>query len=165
MPFGLDAFDRKILSALQSHGKASVQDLADHVGLSASPCWRRIKRLEEAGVIRGYVARLDPKKLGLEALAYVFVSLIDHTEETIAAFDRLVSEEARIVECASVTGGSDYILKVAARDPEDLEQFLMRGVLASGLVRASQTHFVLRRTKTRSPWPILDENGSVGSIG
>lgn len=155
MPLKLDSVDRKLLAHLQKDGKASVQELAAAAGLSPSPCWRRVKRLEEAGAIRGYVARLDPKKLGLDALAYVFVSLLDHREETIAGFARLVENEERIVECASVTGGSDFILKIAARDPEDLEVFLMRGILASGLVRASQTHFVLRRTKTRSPWPLL----------
>lgn len=155
MPLKLDSVDRKLLAHLQRDGKASVQDLAEAAGLSPSPCWRRVKRLEEAGAIKGYVARLDPKKLGLDALAYVFVSLVDHQEKTISQFAGLVEREERIVECASVTGGSDFILKVAARDPEDLERFLMRGVLGSGLVRASHTHFVLRRTKTRSPWPLL----------
>ncbi|MCE0505265.1 MULTISPECIES: Lrp/AsnC family transcriptional regulator [unclassified Roseivivax] len=152
----LDSTDRKLLALLQTNGKASLQELAEAVGLSSSPCWRRVKRLEEEGVIKGYVARLDPKRIGLDALAYVFVSLIDHGQDTITRFARLVSAEDRIVECASVTGGSDFILKVAAKDPEDLETFLMGGILASGLVRASQTHFVLRRTKTRSPWPLLD---------
>lgn len=155
MSLSLDLTDHKLLALLQEDGKASLQDLAEAAGLSPSPCWRRIKRMEEAGVIRGYVARLDPKLLSLHALAYVFVSLVDHHEETMAAFSRLVSQEPRIVECASVTGSSDYILKVAAKDPEDLERFLMRGVLASGLVRESQTHFILRQTKSRSPWPLL----------
>lgn len=150
----LDGFDQKILSILQRDGKASVQEIADQAGLSTSPCWRRIKRLEEIGVITGYIARLDPRHLGLNALAYVFVSLVDHREVTISRFGRLVETEARIIECASITGDSDYLLKIAARDPEDLEQFLMRGVLATGLVRSSQTNFVLRRTKTRGPWPV-----------
>lgn len=155
MALDLDATDRKLLAHLQTDGKASLQDLSEAAGLSTSPCWRRIRRMEEAGLITGYTARLDPSKLGLRALAYVFVSLIDHREETIARFGQLVENEPRIVECSSVTGSSDYILKVAAEDPEDLERFLMRGVLASGLVRESQTHFVLRQTKTRSPWPLL----------
>ena len=156
MSLKLDATDRKLLALVQEDGKASLQDLAEAAGLSPSPCWRRIKRMEEAGLIRGYVARLDPKLLGLHALAYVFVTLVDHHEDTMAQFSRLVGQEARIVECASVTGSADYILKVAAKDPEDLELFLMKGVLASGLVRESQTHFILRQTKTRSPWPLLD---------
>lgn len=155
MPLSLDAADHRILAVLQKDGKASLQDIAHAAGLSNSPCWRRIKRLEEAGVIAGYVARLDPKALGLHALAYVFVSLVDHREDTIATFNRLIETEPRIVECASITGNSDFILHVAARDPEDLETFLMKGILASGLVRESQTHFILRRTKTRSPWPLL----------
>ncbi|MFY0679512.1 MAG: Lrp/AsnC family transcriptional regulator [Thalassovita sp.] len=151
----LDETDRKLLALLQQDGKASVQQLAETAGLSTSPCWRRIKRMEEAGLIKGYVARLDPKQLGLNALAYVFVSLIDHHEKTISRFSQLISAEMRIVECSSVTGDSDYILKIAARDPEDLEGFLMKGLLASGLVRESKTHFILRQTKNRSPWPLL----------
>lgn len=155
MTLELDAYDQKLLAHLQKDGKASIQELSDAAGLSTSPCWRRIKRMEQAGLIQGYVARLDPKQLGLHALAYVFVTLIDHQEVTIAAFSRLIEAERRIVECSSVTGGSDFILKVAARDPEDLEAFLMKGLLASGLVRESQTHFILRQTKNRSPWPLL----------
>jgi DNA-binding Lrp family transcriptional regulator len=156
MSLTLGATDRKLLSLLQADGKASLQELAAAAGLSSSPCWRRIKRMEEAGLIRGYVARLDPKLLGLNALAYVFVSLVDHHEDTMGQFARLVGQEERIVECASVTGSADYILKVAAKDPEDLERFLMGGILASGLVRESHTHFILRQTKTRSPWPLID---------
>ena len=151
----IDDTDRRILTVLQKDGKASLADVAAASGLSTSPCWRRIRRLEEDGVITGYVARLDPRAIGLHALAYVFVSLVDHREQTVTRFQRLIETEARIVECASITGGSDFILKVAARDPEDLETFLMKGVLASGLVRASHTHFVLRRTKSRAPWPLL----------
>ncbi|MEQ8340608.1 MAG: Lrp/AsnC family transcriptional regulator [Marinovum algicola] len=155
MTLALDGTDRRILHLLQTDGKASIQEIAGQVALSTSPCWRRIKRMEEAGLITGYTARLNPKLLGLHALAYVFVTLMDHREDTIAAFNRLVQTEDRITECASVTGESDYILKIAAKDPEDLEHFLMRGILASGLVRASHTNFVLRRTKPTSPWPIL----------
>lgn len=151
----LDAVDRRLLAHLQKDGKASIGDLAQTAGMSTSPCWRRIKRLEDEGVIKGYAARLDPKKLGLNALAYVFVSLIDHREATVSGFLRLVEAEARIVECASITGASDFLLKVAAKDPEDLEGWLMKGVLATDLVRECHTHFVLRRTKTRSPWPVL----------
>lgn len=151
----LDDADHRLLAVLQTNGKASLHELAEAAGLSQSPCWRRIKRMEDAGLIRGYVARLDPKGLGLHALAYMFVTLMDHQEETIAAFNRLVAAEMRIVECATITGGADFILKVAAKDPEDLESFLMKGVLSSGLVRESQTHFILRQTKNRSPWPLI----------
>ena len=151
----IDDVDRRILALLQRDGKASLAEIAEAAGISTSPCWRRIRRMEEAGIITGYVARLDPRAIGLHALAYVFVSLVDHREDTVTRFQRLIEAEGRIVECASITGGSDFLLKVAARDPEDLETFLMKGVLASGLVRASHTHFVLRRTKSRAPWPLL----------
>lgn len=155
MTLKLDRIDQHLLDHLQRDGKASIQDLAAAAGLSTSPCWRRVKRMEEGGLITGYAARLDPKLLGLNALAYVFVSLVDHRDATRRGFGQLVDAEPRIVECASITGDSDYLLKVAARDPEDLEHFLTTGILASGLVRDSETNFVLRRTKPTSPWPIL----------
>lgn len=151
----LDSIDRALLDHLQRDGKASIQELAEGAGLSASPCWRRVRRLQDAGIITGYTVRLDPKQLGLNALAYVFVSLIDHREETMADFARLVTHEPRIIESASITGAFDYLLKVAARDPEDLERVLMQGILRSGLVRNSQTNFVLRHTKPTSAWPVI----------
>lgn len=149
-----DDFDRALLHALQKDGKASAQDLAGRVGLSASPCWRRVKRLEEDGVITSYTARLDPKKLGLHAMAYVHVSLTDHSEATIARFDDFVQGSDQVIECASITGDSDYVLKVMARDPEALEEFIMHKILRLGVVRASRTNFVLRRTKVATALPL-----------
>lgn len=153
-PIDLDDADIRILTLLQADGKASIQEIAEKVGLSSSPVWRRIRRLEESGAIDHYAAILDRKALGLNAMAYVFVSLVDHSEKTITAFGKLVAAESRVVECASITGESDYLLKVAARNPEDLEQFLMKGILAAGLVRATQTNFVLRRTKSGPDLPL-----------
>ncbi|WP_137702173.1 Lrp/AsnC family transcriptional regulator [Marimonas lutisalis] len=150
----LDHFDRLILKEVQRDAKPSLSDLARAVGLSTSPCWRRLKRLEEAGVIRGQVAILDPRALGLDAMAYVQVSLIDHREETIAAFDAFVAHEAQVIECASITGESDYMLKVVARDPEDLETFLMRRLLGLGIVRGTVTNFILRQKKYATALPV-----------
>jgi len=150
----LDRNDRKILALLQANGKIGARELAENLNLSASPCWRRVKRLEELGVIDRYVAVLDPKPLGLHAVAYVHVSLIDHTERTIDAFDRFVQEHEQVVECSSITGDSDYVLKVVAADAEGLESFLMKRLLALGLVRSSTTNFVLRRTKASTALPL-----------
>jgi DNA-binding Lrp family transcriptional regulator len=150
----LEEKDREILRILQKDGKINLQQLADRVHLSTSPCWRRVKRLEESGLISGYVAILDPRKLGLNAQAYMHVSLLDHTEETIQAFDRFVQSEDRVIECCSITGSDDYLLKVVAEDPEDLEQFIMRRVLRLGIVRSSHTNFVLRQTKSSSALPV-----------
>jgi Lrp/AsnC family transcriptional regulator, leucine-responsive regulatory protein len=146
--------DRSLLRLLQRDGRASTQELADAAGLSASPAWRRLKRLEDLGVIKGHVALLDGRKLGLGALAYVQVSLTDHTEATVARFDSFVQGQSRIMECARVTGGFDYILKVVTRDAEDLEHFLMRHLLALGIVRTASTSFVLRQTKATTELPL-----------
>lgn len=150
----LDSFDRSILRTLQNDGKASVQDLATAANMSTSPCWRRVRKLEENGTISKYVALLDAKKVGLGTQAYVHISLLDHKETTIIAFDRFVSKEEQIVECCSITGSDDYLLKIVARDPEDLEAFLMQRVLALGIVRSSTTHFVLRQKKQSTALPL-----------
>lgn len=154
MTDGLDEFDRRILRILQGDGKISMQDLAERVGLSTSPCWRRVRRLEEAGVIHKYAAVLDARALGLRALAYVHVCLLEHTEAAIATFDAFVQGQERIVECCSVTGSDDYMLRVVARDAEDLEQFLMKQLLGLGIVRSSTTNFVLRQKKYSTALPL-----------
>ncbi|SDX50853.1 Lrp/AsnC family transcriptional regulator [Litoreibacter albidus] len=151
----IDDTDKKILRLLQKDARLSTKDVAAAVNMSISPCWRRIKRLEDAGLIEDYVAVLDRKKLGLGALAYVHVSLLDHTTASIEAFDRLVQSDDEITECSAITGDSDYVLKIVAQDPEDLERYLMQRLLGSGLVRSSNTNFVLRNTKSRGALPVI----------
>lgn len=150
----LDDVDRQLLRLLQKDAHLSNQELADKTGLSASPAWRRVKRLEQDGLIRKHVAMLDPRLLGLHAVAYVHVSLLDHAEATIAKFDAFVQTADQVVECASITGSNDYVLKVYARDPEHLEFFIMRRLLALGVVRSSTTNFVLRQTKYTTELPL-----------
>lgn len=150
----LDDADRRILAALQRDSTLSVQALADIAGLSPSPCWRRVKALRDAGVIRAEVALLDRRKLGMATLAYIHLSLVDHHETTIRKLEDFVLRHDRIVECATITGSDDYVIKVLARDPEDLEHFLMKDLLPLGLVRASTTHFVLRQTKYTTAVPL-----------
>ncbi len=150
----LDEYDLRILAILQKDGKISTQDLAQQAGLSASPCWRRVRKLEEAGLISGYAALLDRRALGLNTLAYVHVSLTEHSEEAIAAFDRFVAAQEQIVECCSITGADDYLLKVIAPDPEALEHFIMKRILALGVVRNSTTHFVLGQKKATTALPL-----------
>ena len=150
----LEAKDKEILRVLQKDGKISLQALAEAVNLSTSPCWRRVKRLEESGLIDRYAAILNPRKLGLHAQAYMHVSLMDHTEATIDAFDRFVQTEDQITECCSITGSNDYMLKVVAEGPEALETFIMKRVLRLGIVRSSHTNFVLRRTKSSTALPV-----------
>lgn len=152
--FSLDDTDKRLLAILQREGRIPIQELAERAGLSTSPCWRRVRKLEDAGVIRGYAALIDPHALGLLARAYVHVSLVDHSEETIRRFDDFVAAEDRIVDCASVTGADDYLMKVVARDPEDLERFLMQRILRLGIVRSSTTHFVLGQKKETTALPL-----------
>ncbi len=149
-----DESDKRLLALLQRDSRLSTQELASQAGLSASPAWRRVRRLEQDGFIRHYVAMLDPRLLGLHAVAYVHVSLLDHAEATISRFDAFVQAEEQVVECASITGSNDYVLKVYARDPEHLEFFIMRRLLALGVVRSSTTNFVLRQTKYTTALPL-----------
>jgi Lrp/AsnC family leucine-responsive transcriptional regulator len=150
----LDEYEKLILSALQKNGRASTQELSDAVGLSQSPCWRRVKRLEADGYITRYSAILDGKKLGLGALAHIQVSLLDHTETSINTFQAFVEKNEQVLECASITGDFDYILKVAAKDPEDLEQFIVHKLLQLGVVRTTETILILRQMKVSGALPI-----------
>lgn len=153
----LDKYEKLILKALQQNGRASTQELSDVVGLSQSPCWRRVKRLEEDGFITRYTAILDGKKLGLHALAHVQVSLVDHTETSIETFQAFVEENEQVLECSSITGDFDYILKVATRNPEALEQFIAHNLLRLGVVRTTTTIFILRQMKVAGSLPIFTD--------
>ena len=155
MKHTLQPADIAILQELQADGRLSMQDLADRTGLSASQCWRRVRDLEAADIIAGYTAQVRAKSVGLNAIAYVHVALREHQEDSINAFLRLIETEPQIVECASITGDHDFILKVYAKTPEELEHFIMQRLLKSGLVRDTRSNFVLRQTKTRGPLPIL----------
>lgn len=150
----LDNYDRSILRFLQADGKISNQDLAEKVNLSSSPCWRRVKKLEEAGVIDGYVAMLNPKSLGLKAMAYVHIALLDHRQETIETLDNFVATQEQIVECSSITGSNDYLLKIIETDTESLEKFIMQSLLRLGIVRSSTTNLILRQQKHTTALPL-----------
>ena len=150
----LDKHEQLILKELQANGRASTQELSDAVGLSQSPCWRRVKRLEEDGYITRYSAILDGKKLGLNALAHVQVSLIEHTESSIDKFQTFVENSNQVLECSSITGDFDFILKVATPDPESLEQFITQQLLQLGVVRTTTTIFILRQIKVSGALPL-----------
>lgn len=150
----LDTYEEQILKHLQQDGRASTQELSDALGLSASPCWRRVKKLEDEGYITRYAAIVDRKKLGLGALAYVHVSLTEHSEASIEKFYNFVATSERVIECASIIGEFDFVLKVAATDPENLEQFIMQRILRLGVVRTTTTTFILRQNKVAGPLPV-----------
>lgn len=146
--------DKHILKVLQQEGRLSNQQLADRINLSTTPCWRRVRNLEKLGVIDRYVAILDPAKLGLHVMAYVQVSLLDHTEQTLDKLDDFVMNNDQVLECSSITGLGDYLLKVVATDAAGLDSFLMNKLLKLGIVRSTSTNFVLRQKKYTTALPL-----------
>ncbi|MEM8546574.1 MAG: Lrp/AsnC family transcriptional regulator [Pseudomonadota bacterium] len=152
----LDRFDRKILSELQQDGRMPNQKLADAVGLSPSPCLRRVQKLREDKVIARTVAQLDRQALGLSLLAFVHVSLEDHQPETLAKFDSILASADQILECHALSGEYDYLLKVVARDMQHFEQFLSRQLLSGRGVNAANTSFALNERKYTTALPLAD---------
>lgn len=142
----LDRTDRRILAALQKNSSISNQDLAELVGLSPSPCSRRVKQLEDEGYISGYVARLNQSKLGLKLTAYIQVALDRHTPDRFLAFDRIVNNCPEVVECSLVTGQSaDYTLKVIVPDMEKFQEFLLNTLTQIPGVTGVHSSFVMRK--------------------
>ncbi|MDJ0890183.1 MAG: Lrp/AsnC family transcriptional regulator [Gammaproteobacteria bacterium] len=152
---GLDRYDRRILQVLQEKGRVSNQDLADSIGLSPSPCLRRVRALEESGLIVGYRALLDARKLGLTLLALVHISMDRHTPERFARFDAAVSELPEVLECLLITGQeADYQLKVVVRDMEAYQSLLLEKITRIEGVTGVHSSFVLRRVIERTALPV-----------
>src|SRR5579863_2258079 len=116
----LDRFDARILAELQRDGRLPVVELADSIGLSPTPCARRIRGLETAGIIESYAAVLNPAGIGLGVLAIVQVKLTEHTDETVARFEREIEQLDEVTNCYAITGSNDFILQVYARDLDSL---------------------------------------------
>lgn len=154
MPVDFDATDVRILDQLQKDASISVADLADQVGLSSSPCWRRIKRLEEEGVITARVTLLDREKLGLNFEVYTSVKLQLPTRENLERFEAAARTWAEVVECSTVTGPSDYLLRIMTTDIHAYDDFLRDRVLALGLVSDVQSSIVVRVAKRTTAAPL-----------
>lgn len=150
----LDRIDARIIAALQRDGRRSVVDLAAEIGLSPTPCARRIRLLEERGVIQGYAAIIDPKRLGLNAQAFVQVKLERHSDEMAAAFRRAVVEMEEVISCYSTTGEHDFLLQVATADLEALSAFVMRKLLKTPGVRDVHSSVVLETVKRSIRLPV-----------
>lgn len=153
---GLDAVDKRILQALQGNGRATYDELAAGVGLSASATLRRVKRLEEAGVIAGYVALVAPEKVGLGLTAYINVRLAKHSPQRspVDAFAAAVQAWPEVVECAALTGDMDYLLRVLVRDMAHYSSFIMDSLLKHPSVQDCKTSFMMRRLKGTTAVPL-----------
>ncbi len=150
----LDRTDLRLLALLQRAGRASNADLAAQVNLSPSACLRRIQRLESAGVVAGYAARLDPKALGLGLQAFVRVQLEKHGAPGIERFVRAVQDWDEVVACHALTGDMDYLLHVYVRDLEHFSRFLLDRLLDASGVADVNSSFVLRTVKGFSGLPL-----------
>jgi Lrp/AsnC family leucine-responsive transcriptional regulator len=147
----LDRYDRQILDILQVDGRVNNQDLADRIGLSPSPCLRRVRALEESGLILGYRALLDAKKLGLSLMALVHISMDRHTPERFANFEASVDVLPEVLECLLITGQSaDYQIKVAVRDMDHYQDLLLNKLTRIEGVTGVHSSFVLRRVVDRT---------------
>jgi Lrp/AsnC family leucine-responsive transcriptional regulator len=151
----LDAMDRRILSVLQADGRISNLDLAERVGLSPTPCSRRMKRLEETGVIIGYGARINPAALGLGVGVIMTVRLAKQTPADIAEFLAVVHRQPEITECLLVTGNLDYVLRLRVRDVEALRDFILSKIKNISCVAETSTMLVLDTSKSAETLPIL----------
>jgi Lrp/AsnC family transcriptional regulator len=154
MPPELDSIDTKILDILQADAACAVSDIAERVGLSSSPCWRRIKRLEDEGVISARVTLLDREKLGLNFEVVASVKLQLPTRENLERFEQAAMGWPEIVDCATVTGASDYALRVVTTDMHAYDDFLRDKILALGLVSEVQSSIVIRIAKRTTAAPL-----------
>ncbi|MEO7852397.1 MAG: Lrp/AsnC family transcriptional regulator [Rubrivivax sp.] len=154
----LDAIDRRILRALQSDGRMTFDELASAVSLSASAALRRVKRLEQDGVIAGYVALVSPEQIGLGLMAYINVRLEKHSEvhkrNPMDLFRAAVQTWPEVVECASLTGDMDYLLRVLVQDMAHYSRFIMDTLLNHPSVQDCKTSFVLDRVKNTTAVPV-----------
>ena len=151
----LDRYDRRILETLQQDGRISNQDLAERIGLSPSPCLRRVRALEEAGIIAGYRAHLDAAKLGLSLMALIHIAMDRHTPERFANFESRVAALPEVLECLLITGqDADYQLKVVVRDMQAYQELLLNRITRIEGVSGVPSSFVMRQVVDKTSLPL-----------
>ena len=148
----LDEIDRKIISALQAEGRLAIVDLADKVGLSATPCQRRVKRLEEEGLITRYAALVSPAAMGFGLQALVEVTLEDHSEKTVEAFEAAIRARPEVAACYAVTGDMDFLLHVFATDLASFSDFALKALLRMPGVKGTRSSFIMQAIKSDLAW-------------
>jgi len=150
----IDAIGARILELIQNDAGLSVAEIAERVGLSASPCWRRIKKLEDDGVIQRRVTVLDREKLGLTFEVYCTAKLSLPTRENLDTFEQAVQLWPEVVQCATVTGSADYELRIVTRDMHAFDAFLREKLLSLGLVSNIESRIVVRAVKNTTAVPL-----------
>jgi Lrp/AsnC family transcriptional regulator, leucine-responsive regulatory protein len=150
----LDRFERSILIALQADGRVSNQDLARQVGLSPSACWRRVKALEDAGVIQRYTAILNPKLVGIGETVFAHVSLAPHSRTSSAEFGELMLQQPEVMECFFTTGAADIMLRVAIPGVAAYDHFLENVIFNAPGVSQVRSDFALRQIKFETALPL-----------
>jgi len=150
----LDRYDIKILNCLQRQADISMAELGDTVGLSHTPCWRRVKRLEEAGFINKRVTILNAEKLQLSVTVHAYITIKAHDEQSLLAFENAVQSQDAIVECYSITGDKDYLLKVVAASVDHYEKILKSQLVHLPNVASVNSVFALKQVKYTTALPI-----------
>lgn len=157
----LDPYSLKILLELQRDARQTVAQLSAAVGLSPTPCWKRVKEMEAAGVIRGYTALVDPEKVGLHLTVLVEVNLTHHTEELVQRFEQAVAASPHIARCQSTTGQADYLMTVLAPDIKHYERLLHEAIFKLPGVTHVRSSIVLKEIKSGIALPIGPLSASV----
>lgn len=150
----LEPVDIRILEALQRDGRLTNQALSAQVGLSPSPCWRRVRQLEDEGVIRDYTATLDRRRIGLGVLAFIRVRIDSHSEAEAEAFSEEVTKLEEVVACYSIAGDSDFLLQVVSPDLDTYADFAMTVIRRLPRIKEMQTTFVLKEIKPFRGFPL-----------
>ena len=152
--FALTAIDRKILRALQEDGRMTIQAVAEGVGLSASPCLRRIRQMERAGIIAGYSATVDQKAVGLPVSVFISIKLARQKEEDLNRFAKAISKWDEVLECYLMTGNRDYLLRVVAADLSSYEAFLKNKLTRLDGIASIESSFALSQVKYSIALPV-----------
>ena len=150
----LDAIDRRILSILQENARVSNVELAEASGISASPCWRRVRELERTGVISRYVTLVDPASVGMTLSVFIQVSLEKQIESALEDFEREILDRPEVMECYLMTGDADYLLRVVVANLEAYERFLMDRLTRIPVVANIRSSFALKQVKYRTVLPV-----------
>ena len=155
MPAALDRTDKALLAALQRNARLTVAELAESVSLTTSPCWRRVKILEESGIITGYQAVLSPKELGYGVTAFVSVMMESHSQEVARKFEQRLLEIPEIIACHNVSGRYDFLLEVVAKDLESFGEFAREVLQALPAVKEIYSSFSYKSVKPRRVVPVI----------